>query len=354
VRGKLRFVLPVFAFALLKIVGALWLLRRIGGGRDLVSVFHGWDSLYYMNIASSWYPNKISELWAFFPLYPYLSSLANLILRDVWLSTAFVSFIFGVFWLPLYQSISERYVDVDEALVSTLMFASFPQAFLFTTVAYSESLFLFTTLATWLLYLRGKTFGACVVACFATLTRPYGIAIVLPIFLDLLRRRGWMKLPLVSLPVASLSGWLWYSFMKTGDYLARQSAAQKFWVGQPWQLDNWMQELFPLLGLEPASRMIGTPIVGYVFLVPFTALAGYLIFRSFDLDWLLGIYGITMLAAILSIAAPLSSARLISLIFPLWLNIKTKNPLIALAVCAFFYLHGLVIWLLFTSNVWVG
>jgi Gpi18-like mannosyltransferase len=192
-RSKLRFAILPLIFALLKIFSAFWLLERLNEG-NFISLFHGWDSYYYMSIASNWYPSNVVEIWAFFPFYPLCSRIVNFAIYNLQLSMVFVSFFAGVMWLPVYQSIAERYMNAEKAFTSTCIFALFPQVFLFTSVAYSESIFIFTTLTAWFLYLRKKIFFACVLACLATLTKPYGILIVLPIFLGMLRRNRWNRM----------------------------------------------------------------------------------------------------------------------------------------------------------------
>ncbi|MCW3975991.1 MAG: hypothetical protein NWE86_07100 [Candidatus Bathyarchaeota archaeon] len=351
-RSKLRFIIPLLIFFFLKIISAFLLLQRIEE-KDFLSLFHGWDSFYYMSIATRWYPNTVVELWAFFPFYPYISRIINIVLHDVWLSTTVVSFISGVVWIPIYQSIAERYINAKESFFSTCMFASFPQVFLFTSVAYSESLFLLTTLVTWLLYLRGKILSSCISASLATLTRPYGILIILPILSGLLKRNLWKKSLLVFFPILTLLGWVWYNFIKTGDYFAFITA-QEQWIGQPWQPGNWFREFFlPLLNIKQPTHTMA-PLAAYIFLIPFIVLTAYLIIMTFGIDWKLGVYGTAVFITALSIGTPLSAPRFIPFIFPLWLNIKTKKFIIAFTACVFFYLHAMVVWFLFTSNIWVG
>ncbi len=351
-KSKLRFIIPLLIFFFLKIISAFLLLQRIEE-KDFLSLFHGWDSFYYMSIATRWYPNTVVELWAFFPFYPYISRIINNALHDVWLSTTVVSFISGVIWIPIYHSIAERYINAKESFFSTCMFASFPQVFLFTSVAYSESLFLLTTLVAWLLYLRGKIFSSCISASLATLTRPYGILIILPILLGLLKSNLWKKSLLAVLPLFTLLSWMCYNFVKTGDYFAFITAQER-WIGQPWQPGNWFREFFlPLFNVRLPTQTMA-PLAAYIFLVPFITFAAYLIIMTFGIDWKLGVYGTAVFLTTLSIGTPLSAPRFIPFIFAIWLNIKTQKFIIALITCFFFYLHAIVVWFLFTSNIWVG
>jgi hypothetical protein len=75
---------------------------------------------------------------------------------------------------------------------------------------------------------------------------------------------------------------------------------------------------------------------------------------TFEIDWKLGVYGAAVFITSLSIGTPLSAPRFIPFIFPLWLGIKTQKFIIAFTICVFFYLHAMVVWFLFTSNIWVG
>lgn len=351
-QSRLRFILLPSVFILLKIIGTMWLAQRFSE-RGFLSFFHGWDSGWYIAVASSWYPPVASEKWAFFPFYPICSYLVNLILHDIRLSTALISLIVGIAWIPIFQAIAEKYMDTREAFTSTFIFALFPQVFLFTTIAYSESIFIFTTLTSWFLFLRRNTSGSCVFASFATLSRPYGILIILPIFLGLVSKRLWKKIPLISLPIATFLGWILYSFVKTEDYLAFITA-QKHWIGLG-QPVNWFREfLLPQFASAQYTYTYMHPLTMSYYLLPFIAIVAYLVIMSFEVDWRLGIYGMTALTTILYFGTPISVSRFLPFIFPIWLNTKIRNPFILIALCVFFYLHALVIWYLFCSRVWMG
>lgn len=353
-KGKSRLIIVPLIIVLLKIFGAFWIFQRLDLD-NFLSLFHGWDSYFYVYLTSNWYPNQASELWAFFPLFPLFSYLINLLVHNFQLSVAIISLVAGIMWIPIYQLIAEEYMPVKEAFSSTCIFAFFPQIFLFTTVAYSESIFLFTSLSAWLFFIKEKYLRSCLLACFATLSRPYGILITLPLILGLLKRKLWIKITFASLPIFALLGWIWYSYIKTGDYLAI-ATSQEQWTGMPWQPTSWVQGfLMSQIGIESLSQTIGEREYGvYSFLVPLIAIIACLVMMSFEVDWRLGIYSIAVYTIIMIFGTPLSLMRFLPFIFPIWLRIRMKSFSITFAICTVLYIHGLLIWYMFSRNIWIG
>ena len=78
------------------------------------------------------------------------------VLGDVWVASSLVSIIVGLAWVPVFQKLAEQYLPEHDALEATILAATFPYVFLFTTVAYTEGLFTLTTVAAWFLHLKKK------------------------------------------------------------------------------------------------------------------------------------------------------------------------------------------------------
>ena len=218
--SKARFILPVLAVVSLKILGSFFLYHRLsilgsfftpwmeawgslGPPQVWLYLFNAQDSGFYVALARSWYAYP---MYVFFPAYPVLCMAVGAVTGDIWLSAFMVSFVLGSAAIPLFQAVAEQYMSRSEAAASTLLAATFPYVFVFTTISYTESLFLFSILATWYFYLKGRLTWSVLAATLATLTKTYGVTIVIPIAVGLLATRRIRQLPMLAIPVSALLG----------------------------------------------------------------------------------------------------------------------------------------------------
>ena len=232
--------------------------------------------------------------------------------------------------------------------MSTMIMAFFPYVFLFTTIAYAESLFLLSSLSTWYFYKKGKAIQWSIAACMASLTKIYGIFIIIPIFVDIIYNRNFKKALYLLPPVLSLFAWLLYLFKSTGDWLIFMTS-QAYWIELGMKF-NWIQSyLLPLLDFDiwkiPQSHFL---------LIAFIAFFGYLILDTMSLDWRLGVYALTMYFSLLFFSNFVSLPRFFPFIFPIWLNIRLRKPLILVLVVPFFTLISLLIWYHFLLGEWIA
>ena len=158
-------------------------------------LFVAWDTSWYVGLAHFY---TIGH--TFFPGYPLLIKMFGSVVSNYWTAAIVLSIVLGFALLPVFQGIAESYMSKGEALGSTLIMGSFPYVFVYTTVAYSESLFLFSVLAAWYCYLKGKMCPASLFAVLATFTKTYGVLIVLPMLLDAVTHRRWRRIPLILVP----------------------------------------------------------------------------------------------------------------------------------------------------------
>lgn len=198
-----------------------------------------WDSGWYWDIALrgySYHPDQASSI-AFFPLYPLLMRL--------------VAWPFGggheaVFWagvLVSWASLAGALVllhrftaaltgDRLAARRTVVLILVFPFSFYFLRI-YTESLFLLLSVASLFAAVRGRWTWAAVAGALATVTRPNGILIAVPLALmavsglppwrDVLRRGALLTL----LPLA-LAAYCLFCYDLTGDPLAWLDA-QRHW-----------------------------------------------------------------------------------------------------------------------------
>jgi hypothetical protein len=317
-----------------------------------IYLFSAWDTGHYVDIAANWYRYP---KYVFFPAYPVLCRLIGMITDDFWLSAFLVSFTFGLASIPIFQLVCEHYMSRRDAFMSTLLAMTFPYVFLFTTVSYTESLFLFSTLLAWHFYLRRRLVASATAATVATLTKTYGIAIVIPIAISLIDERKPRKILSIALPGAALFGWMCYLYLRTGDAVAFLTQ-QAYWDAQigtgyesPRKYLTSLLDLF--LG---ASKSI--PRLNFTGIAFEVALFGYLIFNVFGTAAPLGVYSIVLYLGLLCFGNLYSYPRYLAFIFPVWLTAQRKiRSLVLLAVAVFFFLiNGLAIWAQFIMGGWVS
>jgi D-alanyl-lipoteichoic acid acyltransferase DltB (MBOAT superfamily) len=238
----------------------------------------------------------------------------------------------------------------EAASRTTLLAAFFPYIFLFTTVAYSESLFLFACIASWYFYLNHKTLNASLLAVVATITRMVGIIIALPMFLDMLHQRERKRLLYFLIPSMALFAWLSYCFVETGDWLASITSQSKYW--NMYSFPKW------LVNIISTQRMVDIPseISGIIMII----LASILIYYGRKIDWRLTVYSVASFLVILYFGAMWSISRYLSFIFPVWIYLgtrtlqgKSRNILTA-ASCFLFFSIAFLLWYRFLLAQWVA
>lgn len=219
-------------------------------------VFAGWDSGWYFDIAShGYYFNAEGQSSiAFFPLYPSLMRVLAWPFggtdRAIWLAGMVVSSgAFVLALLAIHKFTQRVFGDREVARRTVLYVAIFPFSLFFTRV-YAESVFLLTSVLAVSRAYDGAWYRAGLWGGLATLARPNGILIALPLALLAVRDRPatpvlatrFMALLLVP---AALAGYCAYVYSLSGDPLAWLNA-QGHWgysLGHP----PW-EQLLKMLG----------------------------------------------------------------------------------------------------------
>lgn len=364
-KENIRFVYPVLIVVSAKLLSSVFLYYSLNlsstdtaylsaWGKSLPHpsrwpfLYVGWDSGWYFNIVYRGY--NTLQPYAFFPGYPISIYLFNLVINDIFASAASVSIILGVAWIPFFQAIAEHYMTKEAASRTTLLMAFFPYVFLFTTVAYSESLFLFACVASWYFYLNRNKFESSIFAAIATLTRMVGIIIVLPMLLDMLRKREHKRLLYFLVPTIALFSWLAYCFVNTGDWLASITAQSKYWT--MYSFPKW------LITYVSTRRM--TDVLSETSGVILIILTCIFIYLGRRVDWRLTIYSVASFMVILYFASMWSASRYLSFIFPIWIYLGTRTlqfkwrNILTAALCIIFFSIAVFLWYRFLLSEWVA
>lgn len=280
-------------------------------------IFAAWDSGWYFDIARRGYffdPTRQSSV-AFFPLYPALMSAAAWPFggtdRALWLAGIFVSWSSLVAALIVLHRFTQQVFGSREiARRAILYLAVFPFSLFFTRV-YAESVFLLTTVVAVSRAYNGRWAQAGVWGALATLCRPNGILIAVPLGLMALKLQGnppprtiAARLAfLLPIPLA-LAGYSFYTYTLSGDpvaWLSAQSAWGNSIGNPPWGLllsmlhqlveHGWYEYFFVapqapfrlfhgltallfLVFVPSMFRRLGVPLAAYVLaslLVPLSA-----------------------------------------------------------------------------------
>jgi len=321
---------------------------------DWPFLFHGWDSAWYIRIAKTGYSYPA---YAFFPAYPFLIRVASGLTGEYFISSFTVSFALGVLAVPMFQFLAEHYMSKNEAVVATLLFALFPPIFLFTTVAYTESLFTVAVIGAWIFCLRKRYFSATVSATIATATKVYGLLICLPLVLHLLREKK-MRDALIAtiVPSITFAGWNAYLFNLTGD-LGAYNSSQNYWQkGWPFGINSVLRFIVESkLRFSQYAPPDLHPILVVTIWLLILSFFGVLVVASLDVDIDFGTYATVLFLFLVTFGTVWSFLRFLPFILPIWLIARTKNWLILMVAIIIFPIVSLVIWYRFVVlGVWFG
>jgi hypothetical protein len=196
---------------------------------SMVTHWAGWDGALYVLIAQQGY----FRMWTarFFPLLPLLEHIlapvtgnnaaaAGLVISNVTCLGAF----------GLLRVLVERETDRETARRTLLYLAVFPTSF-FLAAAYAEAPFLLCCVGAFLALRRGHWLIAGALGALATLARPVGILMVVPLAVEaFLRIRAAGALPRLrdtlatlgglALPPAALAGFSYYLYQRFGTFNA--------------------------------------------------------------------------------------------------------------------------------------
>ena len=192
---------------------------------DIVELHNRWDSYWFLDVARNGYYLRGPTLSnvVFFPLYPLLMrTLAPLCGGDFVLSGWILSSLF--LFLSVYmlaRLVREFHPGIDPCLPAVFLLAH-PMAF-FLNAVYSESLFLFLSLAMVLCARRRNFLLAGAMAGLASATRVAGVFLFLLLLVEFIQANGWRALftrrvwPLALAP-AGILAFFAYHWIAFGDF----------------------------------------------------------------------------------------------------------------------------------------
>ena len=321
---------------------------------DITSVHARWDSFWYLDIAQNGYSVEYNP-WGlynivFFPLYPFLIKLfsfltaGNFILSGWILSNVFL--LLALFYL--FKLVREFHPEINpySPIISLLIF---PTAF-FLNAVYTESLFLFLSLAAFYCGLKKKFIYAGIFGLLASLTRVTGILLFIPLIWEYLKNNDFKLksifnfkiLPIFLIPLGTFSFFL-YHYFKFGNFFLFFEV-EKNW-GRAFTLQKGHFELF-------SNPAIANFCLDVVFVI-FSLTVLYFVFKKFRASY--GLYVLSTLAVALSTGTLMSMGRYILVLFPIYILLASiKNQCLRQALVFISILFLALYTILFVNNYWAG
>lgn len=318
---------------------------------NLADLHARWDSFWYLDIAQNGYsykgPEELSNI-AFFPLYPLLIRLTSFFLFGNFVLSGWILSIFFllVAVIYLFKLVREFHGEVSPQL-PIIFLLIFPTAF-FLNVIYTESLFLFLSLATFYYALKKNFVAASVFGFFASLTRITGILLFIPLLWEYFQNcRYWrifnLKfLPMLLVPIGTMSFFL-YHYWKFGDFF--------LWL----KVQAWWGRAFKF-NKDHFAFFSNPAIVNFfidVLFIAFAVLATYLVFKKLRISY--GLYMLATLLVALGTGTTMSIGRYILVLFPAYILVSQMRNKYLQQALAFSSILLLAMGIaLFVNNYWAG
>ncbi len=357
---KIRFPLLIFfAWQLLILLFQIFVQPHYIITRDSETLFQRlfiswtsyWDAIHYLTIAATGYEYPKQ---AFFPLWPLLIKTVALVgLPIAWVSYL-LTFILSVLNFILLFLLGKKLIGEQKAKWSLIFFSCYPAA-IFLHAGYSENLFLFLSLLSFLLLENKKYYLSAICAGFVTACRIPGIAVTAT-FLFI---KTSIKNKIFMLLVGSLGllAYMLFLYIHQGDFLYFIKAQQN-WCG-PAGRCGFTSPLKPVIDylnlLWSGSERIGISFrfIDWFSSVVFLSLLG-VVFKKLPKTYFL--YSLIILLMPLSSGSTASMVRITLTAFPIFLilpGILRNNYLkILLALGLLFVEFRFVA--LFSSYLWVA
>jgi hypothetical protein len=230
---------------------------------QLLPAWQRWDVQWYIDIAQRGYRWKKSvgtSPTAFFPLYPALIKLVVLITHRSYIVAALLLSNAAFFFALLYLwRLAHWEVGARVASRTVLYISVFPTA-LFFFAGYTESLFLFVTVACFFHLRRRDWLLAGLFGALASATRVTGVLLLLPVLYEYarsrnfdVRRTDWSIYGGLMVPLGLLA-FIVYLQASVGDGLAftqSQGAWQK--VFTPWPWSGLLESVRQMVFVQPSA-----------------------------------------------------------------------------------------------------
>lgn len=155
-----------------------------------MEAWNRWDAPHYLSVAQNGYQitGDAANFIVFYPLFPFLIYLVSLFLGNIFLSSIVVSNLFYILSIVYFYKLVALDFDKKTAWRAVVLISIFPTAYFF-HASYTESLFLFLSVASFYLARRNNWFCVSVLAMFACLSRVSGIVLPIALLVEFFSKR---------------------------------------------------------------------------------------------------------------------------------------------------------------------
>lgn len=227
-----------------------------------LSIFELYDSSHYIEMAHNGYSSPF--LYAFFPLYPILIKTLTVIIPSYQISGALISNICAFLSLLILHDLTK-----DKENLKYIICFIFTPILAYTSIVYTESLFMLLTLLGYYLYKKDKYILSAIVVGLSILTRNSGIILWGAIGLDMLYRlfitkdknikfKNILLFGLISLALGMI--YPTYSYIKTGNFLEFTSVQYEYWYRETGYFIDSIYKDIKVLIRNPRTRYTNTII----------------------------------------------------------------------------------------------
>ena len=241
-----------------------------------LGIWNRWDSIHYLDVAQNGYAGDDGGeqrfMIVFLPLYPSVIYLAHYLIPDWQAAAMVVSNICCAGAFCYCYLLTQKESGRRAARVAVFYFSIFPTAY-FLHIAYSESLFLFLTIAAFYYARQGRWLPCALLGMLATASRLSGLAIMLPLAFEYFQQKNfrwrqirWDSLLLGLIPLGLLA-YLYLNYHYFGDPFKFLEFQREHWyrsLSSPVPELQWEWE--GLTADDPIERVMqhGSQLVAFV------------------------------------------------------------------------------------------
>jgi hypothetical protein len=314
---------------------------RLDPSNSFLGIWKRWDALHYLKIAETGYTGVGDDrfLIVFFPLYPFLVSIASFLTRDYILAGFLVTALASVAAGLVFRELVRLDYPEKTARLAVLFLFIFPTSY-FLHIPYTESLFLALVIGCFLAARKRMWFAAALLGSLACMTRINGLILVLALAFEIWEEyretrsfnRSWLFLALVPM---GFGFYLFLNFLLTGSptmFLVYQKEHWYRYFRVPWegiwetylrifnpkavdaQMMGVQEMLFVLIGF--CATLVGWPILRGSYRVWMAA--NWLIFVSTSFVLSVPRYTITLFPLFILMAATARRSWSLNVLFICW------------------------------------
>jgi hypothetical protein len=209
-------------------------------GKSWLNAWFRWDGGWYEQIAHRGYfiplPGQQSPA-AYFPAYPYLMRWAGLIFRNRPTGGIFVTALSGATAAGFFAVWLKDRMSPKARWTALLLLLLYPFAFYLYGAVYADALFVAAVLAAFVFLEKDHLWLAGLAGAVATASRPVGAALIVPLVIRLVERRGgirkvkWKDAGIL-LTLAGVGAFCLLTWVRYGSPLEFMEA-QKGWNQEP-------------------------------------------------------------------------------------------------------------------------